>query len=390
MDIKSKKLFHKLEKCSLIKSIFKSLLLSSIVSQNYLYSFSPSSAEIEKKQPYTAKIYSKNSNLDYEDYILGAGDVIFIEIENISELTGMFEIGPTGSLYLPRLRDVKAEGLTVDEFRQKITQAYLQYLKDPQIFIRPISYRPIRVYVGGEVSRPGFYTLTGVINTGKNIEPIFNSPISDNNASNSVVFPTVFDAIQMSRGVTAYSDLSEVTVIRKISLGKGGGSKKAELNFLSLLTEGDESQNIRLFDDDIIRVKKSDEILIDQLLKSSSTNLSPDTLSVFVSGRVRMPGRIVLPQGSSLNQALIASDGPNLIRGKVEFVRFSRGGKAERRLINYSPNEPVASQNNPILMTGDLIRVQDNLVSSFSTVLGEFTSPFIGIYSIYNFFNGLF
>ena len=63
------------------------------------------------------------------------------------------------------------------------------------------------------------------------------------------------------------------------------------------------------------------------MLKSSSTNLSPDKLSVFVSGRVRMPGKIVLPQGSSLNQALIASDGPKAIRGKVEFVRFRRGGR---------------------------------------------------------------
>ena len=41
-------------------------------------------------------------------------------------------------------------------------------------------------------------------------------------------------------------------------------------------------------------------------------------------------------------------------------------------------------------MNGDLIRVQDNIVSSVSTVLGEFTAPFIGIYSIYNFFNGIF
>ena len=390
MKVKSKNLFNKFKEYFPKKSFIKSLLLYSIFSQTYLFTFIPSSTGIEEKPNNTSSIYSKNSNLDYEDYILGSGDVIFVEIENIREFTGFFEIGPTGSVYLPRLRAVKAEGFTVEEFREKITQKYLQYLKNPQIFIRPISFRPIRVYVGGEVSRPGFYTLTGVMNTGKNLKPIINSSISDNNASAAVVFPTVFDAIQISRGVTAYSDLSEVTVIRKISLGKGGGSKKAELNFLSLLTEGDESQNIRLFDDDIIQVKKSDKILREQLLKSSSTNLSPDKLSVFVSGRVRMPGKVVLPQGSSLNQALIASDGPKAIRGKVEFVRFRRGGNAERRLITYSPGEPIASYNNPILMNGDLIRVQGNLVSSVSTVLGEFTAPFIGIYSIYNFFNGIF
>ena len=111
---------------------------------------------------------------------------------------------------------------------------------------------------------------------------------------------------------------------------------------------------------------------------------------VFVSGRVRMPGQITLPQGSSLNQALVASDGPKLIRGKIEFVRFRNGGKSERRIFNYRAEEPIASYKNPILMDGDLIRVQDNILSATSTALGELTSPFIGIYSIYNFFNGVF
>ena len=109
-----------------------------------------------------------------------------------------------------------------------------------------------------------------------------------------------------------------------------------------------------------------------------------------MSGRVNNPGQVILPQGSSLNQALIASDGPKIIRGKVEFVRFSRGGNAQRRIFNYSPDKPIASVENPILMNGDIIRVQNNLLSTTSTVLGEFTSPFIGIYSIYNFFNGVF
>ena len=109
-----------------------------------------------------------------------------------------------------------------------------------------------------------------------------------------------------------------------------------------------------------------------------------------MSGRVNKPGRVTLPQGSSLNQALIASSGPKIIKGKVEFVRFSRGGESQRKIFNYSPEKPGGSEENPILMSGDIIRVQDNILSTTSTVLGEFTSPFIGIYSIYSFFNGVF
>ena len=36
------------------------------------------------------------------------------------------------------------------------------YVRNPQVYVRPVAYRPIRVYVGGEVKRPGYYTLTGV------------------------------------------------------------------------------------------------------------------------------------------------------------------------------------------------------------------------------------
>ena len=95
------------------------------------------------------------------------------------------------------------------------------------------------------------------------------------------------------------------------------------------------SKNIRLFDDDVIYVSKSDIVLKDQLINATQTNLSPDFITVFVSGRVNDAGRITLPQGASLNQALIGAAGPKILRGHVEFVRFSRGGDSERRKFNY-------------------------------------------------------
>ena len=344
-----------------------------------------------------------SSNKEYQlpnlnGYILGPGDEIFIELLDIKELSGIYQIGPTGYIYLPRLRDIKAEGYSIDEFRIKITNEYSKYLINPNIYIRPTKYRAIRVYVGGEVSKPGFYTLTEGINTGNanlNTSPM-GSIRSENLISNSNfkprinLFPTVFDAIKISQGVTPYSDLSNIQIIRKISKGNGGGLKKTNVSILPLLTKGDDSQNIRLYDNDVIQVRKSDKILKDQLLSATRSNLSPDKIIVFVSGRVRLPGQVIMPQGSSLNEALIAADGPKILRGSIEFVRFKREGKVERRIFDYSPGNTKSSYQNPVLMDGDLIRVQDNLLSATSTVLGEFTQPFIGIYSIFNFFNDLF
>ena len=143
------------------------------------------------------------------------------------------------------------------------------------------------------------------------------------------VFPTVFDAIRSAEGITPYTDLSKVQVIRKRPESLGGGRVKANLNFLSLITEGDESQNIRLFDGDTFaKIGKNPIVLRDQLLKAGRSNLSPQFMEVFVSGRVySLRGRS--SAGSTLNQNISLAGGTKLLKGKVEFVRFNREGTSK-------------------------------------------------------------
>jgi len=137
------------------------------------------------------------------------------------------------------------------------------------------------------------------------------------------LFPTVFDAIRSAQGITPYSNLAQVQVTRKQPLSAGGGRIRTNLNFLSLITEGNESQNIRLFDSDVVSVSKSTVVLRDQLLKAGQTNLSPQFIQVYVSGRVVTPGGVVVPQGSALNQALNLAGGLKLLRGKLKFARLA-------------------------------------------------------------------
>ena len=73
---------------------------------------------------------------------------------------------------------------------------------------------------------------------------------------------------------------------------------RAQLNFLELITEGNETQNIRLFDGDTINVARSPVELRDQTIKAGQTNLSPDFLKVYVTD-AREPGIKVLPQGAT-------------------------------------------------------------------------------------------
>ena len=89
------------------------------------------------------------------------------------------------------------------------------------------------------------------------------------------MFPTVFDAIRTAQGITPYSNLAQVQVTRRQAMSRGGGRLRTQLNFLSLITEGDESQNIRLFDGDVVNVGKSPTVLREQLLQAGQTNLTP-------------------------------------------------------------------------------------------------------------------
>ena len=112
-------------------------------------------------------------------------------------------------------------------------------------------------------------------------------------------------------------------------------------------------------------------------------------MEVFVTGRVNSPGGVTLPQGSSLNQAIALAGGAKLIKGKVEFVRFSSDGLVDRRIFSYKPEQAADQPNNPILAAGDLIRIQESLLSGSINILNEFTGPFVGIYSVYSLFNGI-
>ena len=342
----------------------------------------------------------------HSSYILGPGDALVVELLDVPEYSGVFTIGPDGTLYLPRLRSLYVEGLTVDELRYFLTQQFSVYVRDPQVFVSPAAYRPIRVYVGGEVKRPGYYNLSGqqevpglatpnlatartrVAAPGSGVNPaLITAPqIGGVQINQGLQLPTVFDALRIANGVTPFSDLSDVTVTRQQPLSSGGGKIRTNLNFLGLITEGDESQNIRLFDGDTIVVGRSPVELREQIIRAGLTNLSPDFLEVFVTGRVRDPGAKVLPQGASLDQALAAAGGQLLLRGQVEFVRFNRDGTTDRRRFFYAGGAPAGSFKNPVLMAGDVVYVTESVLSATFSVLTEITAPALGVYSIYSLF----
>ena len=90
----------------------------------------------------------------------------------------------------------------------------------------------------------------------------------------SLRLPTVFDALRSAGGVTPFSKLDEVSVTRRQPVGKGGGKIRASLNFLEMITQGNETHYIRLFDGDTVVVARSPVELRERFGRSG--NLSPD------------------------------------------------------------------------------------------------------------------
>ena len=359
--------------------------------------FAEEYSEKNSKQDSISAIKSDN---DQDEYILGPGDVIFFEVIGLPEFTGNLSIGPDGFLYLPEIRDVKADGLTVSELRETLTKAFISIMYDPKIYIRVVSYRPIRIYIAGEVQRPGLYTLNGFSKsslTNKQeisisqkdssspiaVQPTFLEPTG----FSRMLFPTLFDAIRASQGITSYSNLSDVTIVRNNTKTNGGGKIKTNVSLLSLITKGDLSQNIRIFDGDTVVVGKSPSILKEQIIKASATNLSPKAIEVFVTGNVSYPGAVTLPQGSGLLQAIAMSGGKKVFTGKIVFLRFNKKGDLDRRIFNFDGDEDINSYKNPILMSGDIINVDKTVLGKTASVVGEISRPIVGIYSLYNLFD---
>ena len=223
------------------------------------------------------------------DYLLGPGDSLIIIFYGLPELTGDYGIGPDGMIDLPQIGRLYVNSLTLAEFKLKIIKEYKTILIDPNINVELSRVRPVRVYVKGEVKKPGFYILSMeetnfTINSFKS-RGIENSKklIGNQLIQSNLLFPTLYDGLKASKGITSFSDLSKIQVIRNNSLSKGGGKIKAEINFLNLFLEGDQTTNIRLFDGDTIIVPKSNFSLKEQLLEVNNSNMNPNFVTVFVS-----------------------------------------------------------------------------------------------------------
>ena len=330
-------------------------------------------------------------------YLLGPGDSIYINFAGIEIFSSIYVIDPDGFLYLPELKYVLAEGKTLEELLKLLKERYQDYIINPDLDLLIYQYRPVNVVIHGEVNKPGLYTLKynssstrddSKFNLNKDISSqVFDTNKDLNTKERFTSIPRVFEALQLTKGITNYADLSKIQIIRKNSDSNGGGKVTTTLDFLSLLKDGNQTMNIRLMDGDTIIVPKGEKMIKDQILNLNKSNLTPEIITVYVSGNVAFPGALEIKQGSSLIQAIYKAGGEKYFSGKVKHLRFNTNGKTEKNTFNLNLNAKVNSKRNPILLDGDIVHINRTLIGKTTEAVQNVANPILSSYAIINIFN---
>jgi protein involved in polysaccharide export with SLBB domain len=172
------------------------------------------------------------------DYILGPGDSIRVQLYGKENGIYEFEVTRDGILNLPQLGPITVAGLPFSEFRRDLNKRVEQMLIGTQVSVTMGQLRTIRIFVLGDVNRPGSFVVSSL--------------------------STISSALYQSGGV------SRVGTLRDIQL-KRSGSTVARLDLYDLLLKGDTSDDQRLQPGDVIFVP-------------------PIGPQVTVSGAVKRPG----------------------------------------------------------------------------------------------------
>ncbi len=165
-----------------------------------------------------------------EDYRLGPGDVLEIKVCGYDELQVKdLIIRPDGKIAFPLAGEVSANGLSSRELTDVITAKISKYTNDPQVTVNITKFRTTRVYVLGEVVKPGLYELEKQ--------------------------HTMLDAIGIAGGYTKDAAKKKIFILRKDHY-----NQPLVANLVKLLRQGDMTQNYVLNDGDTVYLASNGRI----------------------------------------------------------------------------------------------------------------------------------
>jgi protein involved in polysaccharide export with SLBB domain len=198
------------------------------------------------------------------NYQLGPGDELVIDIWGASQQTYKQKISSEGSISISNLGLVFLSGMTVEEatgvLKKNLSKIYAGLRgSSPNTFLKVSlgSVRSIKVNIVGDITVPGSYTLPALA--------------------------TVFNALYAAGGPALNGSLRNVKLVRE-------GKTIAEIDFYEFLLKGEQKDNVRLQDQDVIFV-------------------NPYNNRVEVKGEVKRPGLYDMKDNESLKDLIYFTGG---------------------------------------------------------------------------------
>ncbi len=214
------------------------------------------------------------------DYKLGPGDNVLVNIWGRVDMQLDLTIDREGKIFIPKVGEISAWGITLDQFKDLVGTRLSAIYSGYEFSVTLGKIRRIKVFVYGEVKRPGGYTTSSLA--------------------------TLFNALYLAGGPTETGSLRCIRHIRSSKI-------VAQIDLYRFLIDGDNSQDSKLESGDVIFVPVSGPL-------------------VKISGQVKRPAIYELAGNEKISD-LIALAGGSTAEAFMEMVSVDRVGKEDSRII---------------------------------------------------------
>ncbi len=173
---------------------------------------------------FNSKLLSFEPNMNIatpQDYVLGPGDQLVIDIYGASQKSYQLTVSPEGTVTVPDYGPITVSGMTVAAANSRIQASLGSRYSSSSLKVSVGQTRTIMINVMGEVNNPGTYHLSA--------------------------FASVFHALYAAGGINGLGTLRNVRVIR-------GGNLVTLVDIYEYILNGRLAGNIRLKDGDVIQV----------------------------------------------------------------------------------------------------------------------------------------
>jgi polysaccharide export outer membrane protein len=158
------------------------------------------------------------------EYRLHAGDSITISVWKELDLQRKVMIRPDGRFSFPLTGEVQAAGRTPDEVRIEIENSLKKFIPEAVVTVIVEEFNANRVYVIGQVTKPGMYVMNPSLN--------------------------VLQALSLAGGSTPFAKLDSISVIR----GSGPSQKTMPFRYSQVVEGKALQQNVTLESGDVVVV----------------------------------------------------------------------------------------------------------------------------------------